>query len=210
MTDKVRLYTVYDRIWHWVQAVMVTVLILTGFEISYSSSLRVFGFENAVHLHNVAALFLVVNAFLAFFYNIAGGLFERYVPGSEDIFPLGVTHARYYAWGIFRGEPHPFDKTPERRLFPLQKIAYFGVLNVLLPIMIVTGAAKIAVNFQPDLADSFGGLAMLGALHRFVAWLFLSFLIVHVYMITTGHKVYSNLAAMITGYEEKHGPGGEE
>ena len=34
--------------------------------------------------------------------------------------------------------------------------------------------------------------------------LILSFLVVHLYLITTGAKVSSHLRAMVTGYEEEH------
>jgi len=202
MKEKVEMYTFYDRLWHWFQALVGVVLILTGFEISYGSRFTIFGFEKAVAVHNMAAALLVLNAALALFYNLASGLLVRYVPGFQDFFHLGLIHAEYYVFGIFRGDPHPFDKTPEKRLLPLQKITYFGILNFLLPLMIITGILKVVANYDPALIDSFGGLTILGPLHRFGAWLFLSFLLVHLYMITTGHTLFSNLKAMITGYDE--------
>ena len=38
--------------------------------------------------------------------------------------------------------------------------------------------------------------------HSFGAFLLVAFVIVHIYMTTTGHTYTSNLKAMITGYEE--------
>jgi len=144
---------------------------------------------------------MALNAFLALFYNLAGGLLKRYMPGLEDFFSLGFTHASYYLYGIFRGAPHPFDKTPEKRLYPLQKITYFIILNGLLPLMVITGLLKWSLQFTPIWAHLFGGLSVLGPVHRFGAWLFLSFIIVHIYMTTTGHTPFSSIVAMITGYE---------
>jgi len=194
-------YTLYDRFWHWVQAISATLLLWTGFEISYPSVFSGLGFATAVTVHNIAGLILIINAFLALFYNFASGLLRRYVPGIDDFMTLGIRHAHYYIWGIFKGESHPFDKTPEKRLLPLQKITYFGVLNVLLPLMIVTGAIKLSATYLPDIVEMFGGLRVLGPIHRFGAWLFLAFLLVHVYMITTGHTLLSNLKTMLTGSE---------
>jgi thiosulfate reductase cytochrome b subunit len=197
---KVFFYTLYERFWHWLQALVVLVLLLTGFEISYPTHISITGFETAVAVHNVAGVVLVINAFLALFYNLAGGLFRRYVPQLEDIFPLGFKHASYYILGIFQGAPHPFDKTPEKRLLPLQKLTYFLVLNVLLPVMVVTGLLKLLADDYPGLVAAFGGLEVLGPVHRFGAWMFAVFVVVHVYMTTTGKKWSENLMAMITGY----------
>ncbi len=47
--------------------------------------------------------------------------------------------------------------------------------------------------------ESLGSIAIL---HTAGAFFLISFIIVHVYLITTGHTPTSNLKAMITGYEE--------
>jgi len=198
---KIILYSLYERFWHWTQALAAVILLVTGFEISYSTHFSVTGFQFAVTLHNIVAVLFIINAFLALFYNVTTGLLAQYIPRLKDLMPMGLQHAHYYVFGIFRGEPHPFDKTPDRRLLPLQKITYFGVLNFLLPFMIITGALKFSAYYNPALVESFGGLNVLGPLHRFGAWLFLSFLIVHVYMITTGRTLGHNMWTMITGYE---------
>jgi len=202
MKKKVLFYTRYERIWHWFQAAMVIALLVTGFEIAYSSYFSVTGFRTAVYLHSIIGILMVINAFLALFYNLASGLLHRYIPGADDLFMKGFEHASYYLIGIFRGDPHPFDKTPEKRLFPLQKITYFMILNILLPFMTVTGLLKWSATIDPRYVEMFGGLSLLGPLHRFGAWLFLCFLVMHVYMTTTGHTPLANLISMITGYEE--------
>lgn len=201
MKKNVYFYSAYERIWHWLQAGGVMVLLLTGFVISFSGSIFLLDFKSAVSLHNSIGIIVTINASLALFYNLAGGLLRRYMPGLEDFFSLGFTHAGYYFYGIFKGAPHPFDKTPEKRLYPLQKITYFIILNGLLPLMVVTGLLKWSLKFTPFWADMFGGLAVLGPIHRLGAWLFLSFIIVHIYMTTTGHTPFSSIMAMITGYE---------
>jgi thiosulfate reductase cytochrome b subunit len=47
-----------------------------------------------------------------------------------------------------------------------------------------------------------GGLEVIAVLHTIGAFLLLSFFVAHLYLITTGLTVTSNLKAMITGYEE--------
>jgi thiosulfate reductase cytochrome b subunit len=197
---KVLFYTLYERVWHWIQALTVVVLLLSGFAISYPDYFAPLSFRTAVELHNISGIILVLNAFLALFYNLAGGVIRQYIPAMDDIFSLGFKQASYYLFGIFKGDPHPFDKTPDRRLLPLQKVTYFLVLNLLLPLMIVTGLLKLSVDVYPGLVDWFGGLSLLGPIHRFGAWLFAAFIILHVYMTTTGATWLSNLVSMVTGY----------
>jgi len=45
-------------------------------------------------------------------------------------------------------------------------------------------------------------LETLAFIHTVAAFLLVIFFIVHVYMTTTGHTVFSNIMAMITGSEE--------
>ncbi|HOX42710.1 MAG TPA: cytochrome b/b6 domain-containing protein [Myxococcota bacterium] len=196
----VRFYTLYERLWHWLQALSAVALLLTGFAIAFPAAFAPLGFASAVAVHHAAAWVLLVNAGLALFYNLASGLIRRYVPSVKDIFPLGMHHARYYVLGIFRGEPHPFERTPEKRLLPLQKVTYFLILNVLLPLMALTGLLKLGADSQPELLGWFGGMPVVAVLHRLGAWLFAAFLILHVYMTTTGSTWWANLRTMLTGY----------
>ena len=46
------------------------------------------------------------------------------------------------------------------------------------------------------------GLAAIAVLHTAGAFFLVAFLVGHVYLITTGHTVSSNLKAMITGWED--------
>lgn len=200
MKHKIKLYSLYERIWHWIQAISAIILIITGFSISYPD-LMPFGFKESVEIHNIMAAIFLINAFLALFYNLSTGLIIRYIPFLKNFLPNSIKHAHYYIFGIFRGDNHPFEKTKEDRLLPLQKLTYFMILNFLLPLMIFTGILKMLYNSNPNLVEMFGGINFLCPLHRFGAWLFLSFLILHVYMITTGKTVFSSLIAMITGYE---------
>ena len=201
MAKKVYFYSFYERIWHWFQALAIIMLIITGFEISYVTYFSVMGFRPAVYAHNAIGILLTVNAALALFYNLASGLIRRYIPWVDDFFSLGFKHARYYVYGIFKGEPHPFEKTPEKRLLPLQKVTYFMILNVLLPMMTISGLLKLSAAYNPVIVEWAGGLSFIGPIHRFGAWLLLSFVILHVYMTTTGHTPLSSIIAMITGYD---------
>ncbi len=87
--------------------------------------------------------------------------------------------------GIFRGREHPFEKTPDRKLNPLQQLTYFAILNVLLPLQILTGLLMGRAAL-PGATDTVGGLPFLGPFHTLIAWLFAAFIVLHVYLTTTG------------------------
>jgi thiosulfate reductase cytochrome b subunit len=84
---------------------------------------------------------------------------------------------------------------------PIQKVTYFGILNVLLPLQILTGALMWGVQKWPAIANWFGGLPILAPFHSLIAWTFAAFILGHVYMTTTGATPLESIGAMITGYE---------
>ena len=51
--QKVRIFTRFERFWHWTQMVLVGLLTITGFEVHGNYELM--GYENAVRIHNSSA-----------------------------------------------------------------------------------------------------------------------------------------------------------
>ena len=196
---RVYLYTRYERIWHWTQALVIILLLVTGLEIHSPESFPIFGFANAVAVHSVLGLLLLANAFLGFFYHLTTGKIREYLPQPKDFLSQAIGQAVYYLRGIFRGAPHPFERRPGRKLNPLQQITYLAILNVLLPLQSVTGLLMWGLRYRPDWA---GALGTLGPAHTLGAWLFGAFILLHVYLTTTGHTVTSNIEAMITGWDD--------
>jgi thiosulfate reductase cytochrome b subunit len=201
-TKRVYMYTVYERIWHWTSAFAIIVLIITGFEIHFASSISLIGYKNAVLIHNAIAFVMLANAALAFFFHLASARIRQYLPATQGFFGEAIDQVKYYTYGIFRGEPHPLQKTPDRKLNPLQQVTYLGLLNILLPLQVATGLLIWGAERWPQTVDSLGGLVVIAPIHTIGSWLFLSFLIAHIYLTTTGHTVTSNIKAMVTGYED--------
>jgi thiosulfate reductase cytochrome b subunit len=139
---------------------------------------------------------------LSVFFHIATERMQEYIPRPYGFFDDAITQAKYYISGIFKGEGHPFEKRPDNRMNPIQKITYFGILNVLLPLQMITGALMWGVQKWPQFANALGGLPFLAPFHSLVAWMFGTFILVHVYMTTTGATPLEATRAMITGYEE--------
>jgi thiosulfate reductase cytochrome b subunit len=199
---RVYMYGVYERFWHWLQTLVILGLLFTGLIIHKPDMFSIFSFRYAVLVHNVLAAILVVNAALSAFYHLASGEIRQYLPRPRGFFDQAFEQARYYLSGIFRGGEHPFAKTRERKLNPLQQITYFGLLNVLLPLQILTGALMWGVQRWPAAAAMAGGLPGLAPFHTLISWLLAAFVVMHVYLTTTGHTATANIKAMIMGWDD--------
>ncbi|MCW5864261.1 MAG: cytochrome b/b6 domain-containing protein [Anaerolineae bacterium] len=201
-THQVYMYDVYERLWHWLQTAAILLLLFTGLIIHKPDKFGVFSFSYVVQVHNILALLLVLNAGLSLLYHLASGEIRQYIPRPRGFFDDAFKQALYYVRGIFSREPHPFAKTRDRKLNPLQQITYVMVLNVLLPAQIITGALMWGAQRWPDVTAALGGLTWLGPLHTLVAWSFAAFIILHVYLTTTGPTPTAGIRAMIGGYED--------
>ncbi len=201
-TERIYMYDAYRRFWHWLQTASIVILLFTGLIIHRPDIFGAFSFRGVVTLHNILAAILVINALLSVFYHIATDRMQEYIPRPYGFFDDAITQAKYYISGIFKGEGHPFEKRPDSRMNPIQKVTYFGILNVLLPLQMITGALMWGVQKWPTFANALGGLPFLAPFHSLVAWLFGTFIVVHVYMTTTGATPLEATRAMITGYEE--------
>ncbi len=194
-THRVKIYAGFERLWHWLQALFIITLMVTGFEIHGSYSL--FGYETAVRIHNIVAWAFIILIVFAIFWHITTGAWRQYMPtGDRSI----VTQGRYYAFGIFKGEEHPYRKTELAKLNPLQKTTYLGFKILIVPVMVTTGLLYMFYNSWSDLWP--GGLAWVAIIHAFGAFFLVIFLVVHVYMTSTGETPLSNVTAMVTGYED--------
>jgi len=198
-TEKVYVYRSYERFWHWSQALLMILLMVTGFEIH--GSISFFGFEYAVSIHSTAAIILVILTVFTIFWHLSTGEWRQYIPTRQNI----KAQLHYYVFGIFEDAPHPFRKTKLSKLNPLQKLVYASLKVIIIPLMIVTGLAYLYYRYPHynKIAHlNIAGLEVIAFLHTFGAFLLVAFFLAHLYLMTTGETVTSNLKAMITGYEE--------
>ena len=201
-TQEIYMYSIYERLWHWLQTAAIVLLLFTGVIIHKPDSFSYIRFDGVVIVHNVLAAILAINAFLSLFYHIASGEFRQYIPRPRGFFDRTFEQARFYIDGIFKGDEHPFEKRKHRKLNPLQQITYVGILNVLLPLQGITGIMIWGAQRWPEVAERLGGLPFLAPFHTLVAWTFGSFIIMHVYLTTTGHTPMAGIKSMIMGWDE--------
>lgn len=199
---KVYMYAVYERFWHWLQTFAIVLLLFTGLIIHRPDMFGIFSFRYVVLVHNILAALLVINAALSLFYHLVSGQIRQFIPRPYGFFDNAIVQVKYYLRGIFKGDEHPFEKIPEKKLNPLQQVTYFGILNVLLPLQIITGALMWGVQQFPKIANWFGGLPYLAPFHSLIAWLFGAFIVGHVYLTTTGPTPFTSIKAMMVGWDE--------
>jgi thiosulfate reductase cytochrome b subunit len=198
------LYPVWIRLWHWINAVSFILLLATGISIHFASAEGSFiSFSSAVSIHNVAAIFFLINYGLFVVGNMVSGNGKYYKDMKEDMGKNLMTQARFYISGIFRGEPHPFAINEERKFNPLQKISYVAVMYVCMPLVIISGLGLMFP--ETILMQVFGlsGLALTDLLHLVMAFVLSIFLLIHLYTCTLGDKPGTLFKSMINGYHEE-------
>jgi thiosulfate reductase cytochrome b subunit len=193
------IYRGFERFWHWMQAMLVLFLGVTGFEIH--GTIHFFGFEQAVTLHDTAAITFLVLIIFAIFWHVTTGEWRQYLPTRTNL----RAQAEYYIVGIFRNAPHPTKRTVLSKLNPMQKLVYAGLKVLVLPLMATSGLIYMFYRYPQHheiVSLNIAGLKVVATLHTLGAFLLIAFFFIHLYLITTGRTMTSNLKAMITGFEE--------
>jgi len=199
MKMQIYIYKSFERFWHWTQSFLILFLALTGFEIH--GSISFFGYQNAVAYHNIAAYAFIILIAFAIFWHFTTGEWRQYLPTLNNL----KAQLSFYLFGIFKNASHPTRKTVLSKLNPLQRLVYLGLKVLVIPVMVISGLLYMFYRYpqgnsvEPLNIRSIEGIALL---HTAGAFLLVAFIIVHIYLITTGTTLTSNLKAMITGYEE--------
>ncbi len=146
--------------------------------------------------HFFFAWAFVLNGLAYLAYGIAAGHFRRdLLPSRDQLTPGHLLHE------IKEHARLRFPKGEEaRRYNAVQKLAYLGVIVVLLPGMVATGLT-MSPGFDtiaPWLLDVFGGRQSARTIHFICASLLVGFVIVHLAMVVLS-GLWNNLRSMLTG-----------
>lgn len=201
MTIKLVLYPFWLRLWHWANAALFLVLIVTGLAMHYSSPANtLLPFQTARLLHNTTGIALA----LAYLYFVLGNLLspngKHYVPTRRELTEGLFRQMKFYLVGIFRGDPHPHHHSDEFKFNPLQKITYLGIMYIAAPVVIVSGLMLLFPEMAPKRVWNFAGILPVAVLHSAAGFFVSLFLVGHVYLASTGDTVTENYRAMVTGY----------
>ncbi|HPK54219.1 MAG TPA: Ni/Fe-hydrogenase, b-type cytochrome subunit [Smithellaceae bacterium] len=189
----VKEWSVAMRINHWATAVSIFILIATGFYIAYPFTVGkgetiykfLMGDIRFIHI-----LFGVILVFL-FLWRIYLAFFSRFHADWKD----------FLAWTDFRATYKQIrfylliDKdAPEHKWLygPLQSMAYAGLFFMIF-VIIITGLILLGAGYHAGLTalvykllrpveNVLGGLAVVRYIHHIFTWLFILFIVVHIYM----------------------------
>ena len=204
MTGRIYLLALWLRIWHWTNASLILLLIISGASLHFAtpgSALVPFRFARS--LHNIAGLALAAAYCFFVVANIVSGNWWQYVPKPAGFLDRVMVQTRFYLWGIFRGEPHPFPPTLQNNFNALQQIIYWVIMYMVMPALIVTGVMFMWPEFAPDRFFGFDGLLPVAVTHYVLGLVIVLFMISHVYLGTTGTTATSMFRTMLTGWHEE-------
>jgi thiosulfate reductase cytochrome b subunit len=202
------LHPVLERVWHGVHTLAILTLCLSGAHIHWPEAFPVFGsFLAAVVVHNICGLLVTIDFALWIPYILLTGRFRHYVPLKRDFVGGLIRQARFYAFEVFRGAPHPFETTVDQKFNPLQKWSYVGVMFGMMPPLILTGIVMMFPGPFASLIAAAGGMQVVAIVHTILAFCAAAFLVAHVYMASMGYTPLDAYKSMITGWaqEESHG-----
>jgi thiosulfate reductase cytochrome b subunit len=199
------LYPKWIRIWHWLNALLFIILIITGLSMHYTdkeNAAYMVGFAKAVKWHNFAAIILTAN----YIFYILGNAFtpngDYYRFERKNLIKDLIIQMRYYSFGMFRGEKHPFPVTEARKFNPLQKLSYVLAMYAGMPLLIISGFVLLFPDIAIKNVLGINGLVLNDILHVSTGFLLSVFMIIHIYTCTLGSKPGSLFWGMISGYHK--------
>jgi thiosulfate reductase cytochrome b subunit len=200
---RIQLHPLPLRIWHWANALMVILLLITGIELRIPGVAALQVNSPALLAHRYTGWSMASSCLFWFVYSlITGNLSRHYVMRRGDFKGI-FRQLRFYLFSIFRGEENPFRASPDERFNPLQKLAYRAIMCVFTPIIVVTGFFFSDIPFFRKYILLLNAVKVLDATHVIVAYMFALYLIVHIYMATLGRNPFSHIRAMVVGYEQE-------
>lgn len=205
MEERLYLYPSLIRFWHFINAVLILALIVSGVSMQYSDPLRpILRFDIAVSLHNFSGILLTLNYFIFIIGNINSGNYRHYKIKLKGFGDRLKKQFIYYTFGMFKNMPPPFPVTKKSKFNPIQQITYFSVMFVLVPILFISGL--LLLYSGTFIRELFGNRVLFytDILHIVVGFFVSIFLIIHIYFCTIGSSPLKNFKSMITGYHEGH------
>jgi Ni/Fe-hydrogenase 1 B-type cytochrome subunit len=190
----VYVYEAPVRLWHWINAAAITVLVVTGFLIGHPPPTMmiaeaydqfVFGYIRFVHF--AAGMVLTVGFFGRIYWAFVGNHHAR------QLFMVPIFNRRWWSEVLFELRWYMFlEKEPKKYVGhnPLAQIAMFFFMTCGLTFMIVTGMALYAQGAgEGSIFDTLFGWVLglvqnsqrLHTLHHLGMWAIVIFMIIHIY-----------------------------
>ena len=205
MAERVYIMPVWLRLWHWINAILMILLIVSGASLHFTdASVPMIRFDIARTIHNVSGVAISVLYVLFVVWNLVSRNWRQYIPELRGFAANLNEQNVYVASGIFKGAPPPTTPTPERKFNVLQQVTYLLIMYAALPLLIITGIAFFFPELAPAQIFGMDGLWPIAVAHYVIGFLLTMFLLGHIYMGTMGIKPTAGFGMMITGWHEEH------
>ncbi|WP_298445462.1 Ni/Fe-hydrogenase, b-type cytochrome subunit [uncultured Ferrimonas sp.] len=199
------------RVFHWLRALAIIILVITGFYIAWPFMMPYGGSDNLqqgwFRFAHLIFGFVLCGITLARFYLYFFSKSDVERRSWQDVMNINswITQLKSYVW---------MGKLHKKGVYgPLQYMTYLATTGVIV-VMCVTGIALHANVYHDGFAElmmpfaewvivCFGGLAPVREIHHFLTWVFVIFFFVHVYMaIWSGIRFrHNSVDSIISGYD---------
>jgi len=183
-------HSVWIRIFHWINMIAITMLILTGFYIHAPQSFKLFStMTTARTIHFCMAYLLCFGVVGRMYYMIVAHDTKNLIYEPINDTKKLPSMIKYY---MFLADDHPFYG----KYNPGQKGMYTGVFAMAL-VMIITGFILYKPLTFGFMAGWLGGFVAVRIIHYAITWIFVLCILAHVYLdVAEGIPV---LKSMFTG-----------
>ena len=199
-TEKIYFYPVWLRIWHGFNALGIIILIFTGLSLQSNTETLAIGFNVAVKLHNIAGIIVTLSYLCFFICNLVGNNGKFYRIKRKGFLNRLIKQSTYYAWGMFHGMNHPFPLSAKRKFNPLQQAIYVVVMNLVVPVVIITGIALLFPEIIIENVYGLSGVFVTAILHSAMGFFISMFLVIHLYVASIGKSPLDNFKSIISGW----------
>ena len=100
------------RVWHWLNAAGIVLLVVTGFQIRYAEILNLMPLKNSISLHNYAGFGVIAAYFLWLFYYLNTGKIIIYFPDPRTFVAKALKQIKFYGY---------YDR-PNKRIYTVDDI----------------------------------------------------------------------------------------
>lgn len=205
------------RIFHWITAFSIVILVITGFIIADPPAINAnveatnsywFGYIRAIHL--ITAVVLVASSVFRLYWSIVGNQFanwKNFIPYTKKGIQ-NILHVLRVDILLMGDRDHDLRNISIGHNY-LAAFSYF-LMGLLFILQVSTGFALMADTsswWLPKMfswvVPLFGGDILVRYIHHFSTWIFMAFAVIHIYLVLFHDYVEARgeASAMISGFK---------
>lgn len=194
---KIYLYPLSIRLWHFSNAVLFLVLLLTGF-INHFALMNYRVTAIFVNIHMISGYLLSVTWFFYISCNLLSGNTRHYFLKRGSLRKGIIQQILFYSYGMLNHHKSPFVVSLSAKFNPLQQIIYLFIMYFFLPLLLITGLLSLYPSTIDFLYKNISHYIFQFHFMLGVASVF--FIFSHVYLCTTGRTATDIFKGMLDGY----------